>query len=322
MNIFTIGSEGFIGGFLVKALLDKGHAVTGMDLRKERGEGPEYKYIQGDLMDREDLSSAMEGVELVVNLAAKHHDFGVSREEFFEINERGTRNLLQVMSQKGVTKLVFFSTVAVYGEVEECSSEETRLNPVNDYGESKLAAERLIEQWAAEDRAREALIIRPAVVFGPDNFANMYKLIDTIYKRRYVPVGRGDNIKSVAYVENLVDMTLFVLERMQAGVEVYNYSDYDHLASREIVDIVHHFLGRRPPRFRMPLRPVLAVTGLIDIAAKVTGINFPITANRIKKLNMTTCHGSDKVRSLGFRQRYSIEEGLRAMVEWYLKVIL
>src|SRR6185295_6727588 len=187
----------------------------------------------------DDLSQAMEGADTVINLAAKHHDFGVSRREFFLINEDGTRCILEAMRQKRVKRFIFFSSVAVYGDVQECSHEGLPTNPSNDYGESKLAAEKLIEQWVREDAARAVVIIRPTVVFGPSNYANMYKLIDTIYKGRYVPVGKGDNIKSTCYVENLVDVTLFLMDRMAPGVAVYNYSDYDHLTSKQIVDIIH-----------------------------------------------------------------------------------
>jgi nucleoside-diphosphate-sugar epimerase len=316
MNILIIGSEGFIGGFLIEKLMARGHSITGMDVRPERGV-KKYKYFQGDILDPDGLSGAMRGQDLVINLAAKHHDFGISREEFFQINEQGTKNVLAVMSRQGIGKFIFFSTVAVYGEVDGCSSEATPVNPANDYGESKLAAERLIALWLEEDRSREALVIRPTVVFGPNNFANTYKLIDTIYKRRYVPVGPGDNIKSMSYVENLAEAAVFLMEKMAPGMAVYNYSDYDHLTSGEVIDVIHTCLGRKPGSVRIPLKPVLMVTGVVDMLAKVTGINFPITANRIKKLNMRTWHGSDKVRALGFKQKVSLKDGLKKMVDWY-----
>ena len=319
MKILVIGSEGFIGGFMVKMLQGKGHTVTGMDIRRAEGRKETYTFISGDLMDAEGLKKAMAGMDLVLNLAAKHHDFGISREEFFEINEEGTRRIVQAMTETGIKKFIFYSSVAVYGDVEECSNESLPEAPSNDYGESKLAAEKVIRQWAAQDPGREVIMIRPTVVFGPHNYANMYKLINAIYKGTFVLVGKGDNIKSVTYVENLVDMTGFVLERLKPGVEVYNYSDYEHLTSAQIIDIICRALGRKKFRRRLPLAPVLWVTSVMDLLAKITRINFPITAKRIKKLNTRTWHGSDKVRALGFEQKIPLEEGFRRMVEWYLE---
>jgi len=319
MNILIIGSEGFIGRTLTDLLIKASHTITGFDLKQGEHSKGKYVFISGDIMDKSGLEKAMEGIECVINLAAKHHDFGISREGFFEINEKGTDNILQAMVNKQIKKLVFFSSVAVYGEVKGCSSEATPVNPANDYGESKLAAERLIGKWYTEDNSRQALIIRPAVVFGPYNYANMYKLIDTIYKRRYISVGKGDNIKSACYVENLAAACVFLIARMQAGVAVYNYSDYEHLKSNDFINIIYACLGRQRSGIRIPLAPVLVVTSVIDLLARITKINFHITSNRIKKFNAQTWHGSDKVREEGFTPEVTLKEGLSRMVEWYLK---
>ena len=319
MNTLVIGSEGFIGQHLISRLIKAGHQITGMDIIPSAGVSKSYTYFSGDIIHKKDLAKAMNGAQLVINLAAKHHDFGISREEFFQINKEGTQRILEAMVERGVKKFVFYSSVAVYGDVAGCSSEATPLNPANDYGASKLAAERLVTTWCAQEAAREALIIRPAVVFGPNNYANMYKLIDTIHKRRYIPVGKGDNIKSVCYVENLVEATAFLMERMKPGAQVYNYSDYEHLTSKRIIDIIYTGLGRKPSKFNIPLGPVLLLTSVIDLLAKITKINFPITSNRIKKLNSMTWHGSDKVRALGFKQKVTLEEGFKRMVAWYLE---
>ena len=319
MNILVIGSEGFIGHYLIPLLVKAGHQITGMDIIPSAGISRSYTYFPGDIMNKEDLAKAMDGAQIVINLAAKHHDFGISREEFFQINEEGTRRILEAMVERGIKKFVFYSSVAVYGDVAGCSSEATPLNPTNDYGVSKLAAERLVTTWCAQGAAREALIIRPAVVFGPNNYANMYKLIDTIHKRRYIPVGKGDNIKSVCYVENLVEATAFLMGRMKPGAQVYNYSDYEHLTSKRIIDFIYTDLGRKPPKFNIPLGPVLLLTSVIDLLAKITRINFPITSNRIKKLNSVTWHGSDKIRALGFQQKVALKEGFDRMVKWYLE---
>ncbi len=319
MKILVIGSEGFIGGYLTRALLNSGHQVTGLDIGRADEPREGYECVKGDLMDSQALRTAAHGVDMVINLAAKHHDFGVSREEFFQINETGTQRILDVLSELGIRKFIFFSSVAVYGDSDQCSHEECPRNPSNDYGESKLAAEELIEAWAKDDPQRAVLIVRPTVVYGPHNYANMFRLIDTIYKRRFFLVGKGDNIKSVTYVENLVAATMFLLEKISPGLAAYNYSDYPHHASAQLVRYITDGLGRKPYTWHLPLKPILCVTSLVDVLARITGINFPITANRIKKINMMTWHGSDKIRQMGFEQTVSIEEGLKRMIHWYLE---
>ena len=319
MKILIIGSEGFIGRYMVRDLKVKGHEITGFDICPEDAGKSGYRFVQGDLMDREGLRAAMQGVDMVVNLAAKHHDFGISREDFFLINEKGSQVILDVMSELGIRKFVFFSSVAVYGLHETATNEMTPMTPCNDYGDSKLAAENLIRKWSQGGQAREVLIVRPVVVYGPHNYANMFRLIDNIFRRRFVMVGKGENIKSTAYVENLTAAAVLMIEKMYPGYEVINYSDYPQRTSLEIANMIRRELGRPPMRFKFPLGLAMLLASPFDLLAKLTKKNIPITASRIKKFaQMNTWHGSDKVRSLGYQQVVSTEEGLARMVKWYL----
>jgi len=319
MKILIIGSEGFIGRFMIRDLKAKGHEIVGFDLCPGDAGKSGYTFVQGNLLNAGDLRSAMQGADLVMNLAAKHHDFGISREDFFQINEAGTQVILDVLTECRIKKFIFFSSVAVYGLHDTATSEDTPLTPCNDYGKSKLAGETLIRQWAQADPSREVLVVRPVVVYGPHNYANMFRLIDNIYRRRFLMVGKGENIKSTAYVENLVEAAVFMMERMRPGYDIVNYSDYPQKRSLEIANIICGELGRPPLRFRFPLPLAVCLACPFDLLAKLTGKNIPITANRIQKFaRMNTWHGSDKVRSLGYQQRFSTEEGLKRMVAWYL----
>jgi nucleoside-diphosphate-sugar epimerase len=318
MKILVIGNSGFIGTYLSKKLIDVGFEVVGMDIKPPAANESVSSFVLGDVLNTEDIMKAAKGTEVIINLAAKHHDFGVSYEEFFNVNVQGTKNILDCAAQLGIKKFIFYSTVAVYGNVETHSVENTSPNPISDYGASKLAAEKVIYDWASQDLSRQTIIVRPTVVFGPGNYANVYNLIDKIYKRRFILVGKGDNIKSVAYVENLVDATVFLLKSLKPGIEIYNYSDYPQLTSEQIVKTIVPYVRCNVPKFKLPLKPVLMAANVFDILGKITGYNFPITASRIKKFNAVTHHKSDKIREFGFQAKVSISEGLKRMVEWYL----
>src|SRR3989339_2097412 len=170
MKILLIGSEGFIGRFLRRKLVGKGHDVIGMDIA-----GGDVK---GSVTNSADIMKAATGTELIINLAAEHHDLGVKEEEFFEVNTKGMQNVLDCATKLGIKNILFYSTAAVYGPHAECVSESAPPTPVSPYGKSKLEAEKLIHNWAGADKVREAVIMRPVVVFGPENYANMYNLID------------------------------------------------------------------------------------------------------------------------------------------------
>ncbi|MBF0522900.1 MAG: NAD(P)-dependent oxidoreductase [Candidatus Omnitrophica bacterium] len=319
MKILIIGNKGFIGGHMSRYLIKQGHKIVGLDITAQNDDSSGYFTHKGDILNEDDVLVAAKGVELVINLAAKHHDFGISREDFFLINESGTRNCLNCLSKLGIKRFVFFSTVAVYGTHDFEIDESTPYVPSNDYGESKLAGEKLIEKWASEDATREVLIVRPVVVYGPKNYANMFRLIDNIYLKRFFMVGDGANKKSTAYVENLVEATFHMIQRMSAGIERFNYSDLPQKTSIEIANIIRKELGLKPIKFKFPLSLAVFLAYPFDIAAKFTNKNFPITAKRIKKFNANTLYASDKVRKLGYQQRFSSDEGLKRMVAWYLE---
>jgi len=319
-KILITGSNGFVGSFLTSRFMGRGYEVRGMDANDPKSPTP-YAFIRGDVRNPGDVKKAFEGVNAIVHLAAAHHDFGIDEKDFFDVNVTGTQNILDAADAYGVKKIIFYSSVAVYGNYEEEATEESAPDPVNPYGKSKLEAEGRVRSWAVKDTERSACIIRPAVVFGPGNYANMYKLIGTIYRKRFIFVGKGDNVKSIAYVENLADATVFLYEKLKSGVDVYNYVDLPQMSIRQTVETIAKHLSLGIPRLTLPLGPVIAAAGIFDVLAKITRYNFPITAFRIKKFNTSTRFGADKIRAAGFRQRFELSEGFHKMVEWYLSKI-
>ena len=248
-----------------------------------------------------------------------HHDFGISEEEYFDTNERGTKVLCDVASEMDINTIVFFSSVAVYGELDGPSNENIIPNPNMPYGASKLAGEKVLEKWASEDSKRKVLILRPALVFGINNTANMYKLIHQINMGVYFHVGKADNIKSTVYVENVVSATLWAIDNLKPGVTIYNYADEPHLTSREIAETISDILGKK---IRLTLPKSLGIMmGLpFDLVIKATGKNLPISSARVKKLATETYHSASKIFDDGFQPKYTTKEGLRKMVEWYLQI--
>lgn len=316
MNILVTGSDGFIGNHLIGALLEQGHRVKGMDVHPGVICERKYEKIIADVCDKQAVENAVKGVDLIVHLAAKHHDFGISREEFFAANEGGTKNILEAATKEKIRKIVFYSSAAVYGKSE--ADDNTIPLPVSDYGSSKLAAENVIKNWVNNSVSNSAVVIRPTVVFGVNNFANMYNLIDKIITKKFFWIGDGSNIKSVIYIENLVAATLFLIDNMKPGYQTYNYSDEPQMTTKQMVDLISQCGNVTVPKFKIPL--IIAEIGgcIMDIASKLTTINFPITGYRIKKFKTQTLFNSDKIRESGFKQPVSLADGFRKTVKWYL----
>lgn len=315
-RVLVLGLSGFIGSHLLEHFQAFGLQVVGYDLYDNDLPAPT---IIGDIRDERSLTEAMRGCSAVLNLAAAHHDFGLTARTFTSVNVDGARAVCSAMETAGVENLCFYSSVAVYGDHDSPPDEQTPPTPVNDYGRSKLAAEGVYRRWRSEHDGRRLLIVRPAVVFGPRNFANVYRLISQIDRRRFLSVGPGTNRKSMCYVQNLIEAILYLWGAPpRSADEVYNYADKPDLTSREVVSAIYRELGRREWGVRLPLKPSLIAAAPFDFLARVTGRNLPITSARIRKLSdAETSFSADRVAQAGFHPSVSLEEGLHRMVRWY-----
>ena len=329
-RVCITGGTGFIGRYFGEAFAQRGISMSILDLHP-----PEFvlpigaAFTRGDVRDPVAVSKAMQGCDALLALAAAHHDFGIAEKTFYDVNELGSQHLCDAMDKLGITEACFYSSVAVFGDVPEPRREESPKQPDSPYGGSKLKGEAVFEKWVNKGAGRSCFVIRPTVTFGPRNFANMYSLIRQIHSGKFLSVGSGTNVKSLAYVENIVAATLYLWESMRApgirngttsfrAFEIFNYVDKPDLSSNEIVATIYKALGRKPPRFGVPLWLGVLLGLPFDLVIKLTGKNLPVSTARIRKLCAQTKFEADKVRAAGFVPQISLTEGIERMVKWYL----
>ncbi|MDY7108639.1 MAG: NAD(P)-dependent oxidoreductase [Planctomycetota bacterium] len=314
------GGSGFIGGYFCEALAAAGHDLTIFDLIDPPPGTPHARFVKGDVRDADACRAAFEGCDRVLHLAAAHHDFGIEHECYFSVNETASRTICDVMDELGVREICFYSTVAVYGDAPEPHHEEAPCRPNTPYGASKLAGEAIFRTWTERGEGRRCLVIRPTVTFGARNFANMYTLIRQIHQGRYFIVGKGENIKSLSYIENIVDATLFLWDRDgRSDFDVYDWVEKPDMTSMQITRTVYGALGKPMPTMRFPMWLALLGALPFDIVIALTGKNLPISSARIRKMcSVQTKFEADKALAAGFKPRVPLEEGIEKMVQWYL----
>ncbi len=323
MKVCITGGSGFIGGYVCEALRARGDEIVILDLIDPPAENVHDRFVKGDVRDRAACDAAFAGCDLVFHLAAAHHDFGIEERTYYDVNEGGARVLCDAMDAAGITRCVFYSTVAVYGEAAEPIDESTPPSPINPYGASKLKGEEVFRDWCGGGGARECLVIRPTVTFGPRNFANVYSLIRQIHSGKYATVGAADNVKSLSYVENIVDATFFLLQRRAEGggeaFDVYNWVEKPDLTSYGIAAAIFRSMDRRMPSWRIPMWAARGMVLPFDLVIALTGKNLPISGARVHKLFAAqTKFEASKAREAGYEPSISLEEGIDRMVKWYL----
>jgi nucleoside-diphosphate-sugar epimerase len=312
MNILVTGGSGFIGTNLVTDLLRSGHDVTIYD--KENSETYPDRCIVGDIRDKKKLARSMRAVDAVYHLAAEHRDDVHPASLYYEVNVSGAENMVYALIINSVKRLIFTSTVAVYGLNSASANEDSPVNPFNDYGRSKYQAEAIFNDWADSDRTRCLVTVRPTVIFGEKNRGNVYNLLHQLSSGKFVTVGKGINRKSMGYVFNLTKF-LTSLVGYEPGQFVYNYADKPDLSMNELIEIFHNTTGKNQHKnVKIPYTIGLMGGYAYDLLSKITGKTYPISSIRIKKFCADTVINTDKLQKAGFVPDFTLPEGLSRMI--------
>jgi len=322
VRVAVTGAAGYVGSRLVERLRLTGHDVLGLD-RDAPADTGATRFIRCDLLDSGAYAGVLHGVDLLCHLAAAKGDWGISGDEYQRDNVGATQALLVAARDAGVRNWIFYSTVSVLGPSEASLDERAPRRPANPYGASKAECEAMLERYASEDPAARVVMIRPAAVYGPGNpwNTNIFRLIDAIYRGRFVMIGHGRDVKATAYIDNLLDATLFLVRRQPeqpAGVATYHYVDEPGATTGTLVSRIHAHLGMKPRRLRLPLALASPLALVGDAASSVFGVDLPITSARVRKFCTATHFSARPIRDRGYVQRVSNEEAIRATVQWYL----
>ena len=254
MKILVTGATGFTGSYVVPALLEQGWEVACF-VRKTSQTGylptdrVELRY--GDLMDKESLLTALEGIDILVNIASL--GFG------------NAANVVGAAVESGVSRAIFFSTTSIY----------TTLNP--DSKAVRLAAERLIM-----DSGTPYTIIRPTMIYGSPRDRNICKFIRFIKVSPVFPVfGTGEYKLQPVFVGDLANAVVAILSSDSTIGKSYNLSGGSELTLKDFIQVISEQLGKRTRLIHLPPRPFVLLLSLIESAS----IRLPIKSEQIQRFN-------------------------------------
>lgn len=299
--ILVTGITGCVGRAVMRSARRTGLEVRGLARNGPAGTWPaDVEVFRADVRDRGALERAAEGCNGIVHLAGWVHRHPRNDQDLAELRSsivHGTETVAAVAAAMRIP-FVMTSSIAVFGRAS--GSREPR--PHTAYGRAKLEAE-----TRARETCPHAVILRPAVVYGPHDRGNVSALIRAVDRRFGFVVGDGANRKAIVHADNLADRILAALQRADlAGIWVA--ADDPAPTQAELFREIARLLGRRPPP-AVPRWPVTAAARVVDLVAKTR------FRDRVQRLSESTeFPGTDLDRALGYSPRVPWPEGLRSAI--------
>ncbi|MBV9385852.1 MAG: NAD-dependent epimerase/dehydratase family protein [Chroococcidiopsidaceae cyanobacterium CP_BM_ER_R8_30] len=317
MKALVTGASGFTGSHLVRALEQQGNFVVGLVRQSSnlaRLKDCHLQLVYGDITDQNALRSAMNQVDTVFHTAA-YVELGIVNEREMErVNLAGTQAVLEVAQSMGVSKVIYCSTVGVFGDTGTQVVDETFKRTQTDfssaYDRTKYQAQQLVDQFAANGLFIVSLL--PSGIFGPDD-PHFRPVLQQFLKGRLKLWAGGDRITGIVHVDDLAAAMLLAAEKGKSG-EHYIISAGE-LTTREMFELLSQETGLPVPR-EAPQSLVRLVGNLLDPFGRLLSWQPPLSRERVHYIydRCVRVDASKARQELGWQPR-SVLETVRGMLE-------
>jgi nucleoside-diphosphate-sugar epimerase len=315
-HVLITGVSGFVGRALAAKMIGEGWRVRGTILKSEITRSSMMRIepvVIAPIGPRTCWKEALEGIDTVIHLAARVHIMRETAsdplEEFRITNAEGTAQLAKQASDAGVKRFVFMSTIGVNGD---CSGNmpftaNSIPSPHNPYSVSKWEAEKHLADISL-NTGLEVAVIRAPLVYGPGNPGNFLSLLRIVHKGFPLPFSSIVNRRSFLYVGNLADALKTCSNHPAAAGKTYLISDGEDVSTPELIRRVAGALGRPARLFPVPV-------GILNSLGAIAGKSAAVR----QLLGSLTVDGSKIRCELGWNPPFTMEEGVRATADWFLK---
>lgn len=317
MRVLVTGAGGFLGSHVAERLVAAGHSVRGLvrptnvpSWLAARG----VELCVGDVADRGARERACRGCDVVVHAAALVTQVAVADGAYAEVNARGSEELARTAAREGVRRFVFVSSTAVHRPNTGSALDETSpLEGTDAYGRSKAEAERRLA-CLADEGALEVVVVRPSRIYGPRD-RSLARVFRAIARRRLWLVGPCRAEVDFLYVD---DAAAALAAAVVRGSGTYLVGGPERVPVERFLREVAAGLGRRLPRLRLPMAPVLLVSRGVAAAAAAWGVEPPIAPKRLAFFRDGRVVDGSRARSdLGYRPTVSVRVGVGRTALWY-----
>jgi dihydroflavonol-4-reductase len=316
VRAFVTGGTGFIGGRLVRKLRERGDDVVALVRSPDKAlelERLGVRLVKGDLTDVDAIRRGVDGADAAFHGAAIYK-VGIpksERERMFESNVRGTERVLDAAIQAGLPRIVYLSTVNVFGNTNNDVVDESYERPGNDflsyYDETKYEAHQVARNRIA--KGAPIVIVQPGGVYGPGDHSEIGNMIDQVRTGKLFMLPFPKTGFNLVHVDDVADGTILAHDRGEVG-EAYVLGG-EIATMRALVDKVAQIVGRKPPRRDLPTGVLKVVAPAGPVVGKLMG--FPPNFRELITVSdgVTYWAKDDKARErLGYTPR-DLDTGLR-----------
>lgn len=321
MNVLVTGATGFIGRHLVERLTNEGHHVRALVRPKTDATWFDpfgVEVVRGDLGDASAVERAAEKRRVVYHLAATTESTGLlSRRDVQVANIQGASNVALAAVRAGVERLVFCSSVAVYGRIAKSQliDEDTDTSPDSPYGESKVLGEQVVLS-ARQRSGLPVVVARISTVWGPGT-TSWLGVFRSIASGRFRLIGNGTNYHHIADVSDVVEGLLLCGSVKGAEGRTYILSGSESMQLRELVKMIGEEVGvtRFPANF--PAAPLHVYRLLDRMAVALIGRKLPRADRLALFLGDRTFDITRARQELGYVPRIRTKDTIHRMTEWF-----
>jgi UDP-glucose 4-epimerase len=320
--ILITGATGALGPSIIWGLYKNGFPsikVFALD-KPEPGILPEdIKLSIGNISNFDDLSRSMENIEAVIHMAAFLHINNPTKEQIYlykKINVDGTENVVRAALKAGAKRIIFFSTISIYGSSDgRILNEDSEPNPLTPYAKSKLEAEQIVLEAKLPNGQPIGTVLRLAAAYGSRVKGNYLNLLHAIAKGWFIPIGQGKNRRTLIYDKDVANAVVAVLRSPLTIGRIYNVTDGHIYSMNEVIETIYKALGKNKPSLFLPIGPVkFCVYSLDNIIELFFKRSFGFKDKLEKYMEDIAVDGLRLQKETDFRPRYNLLNGWKEAI--------
>lgn len=318
MKVAVTGATGFVGGALVRALLEEGHEVVGVKRPSSTQPTlphPSLSWVNGDVTAPTSLHGLFEGVDWLIHAAGMLGQAGVPESVYFTLHEQGTNNVLAEAEQAGVSRILYVSSPGVLGPIAGPPADETApLAPSNPYERSKAAAEQVAQVYASA--GLPVIIARPEFIYGPTDF-HVLGLFKAVRDGRFFTINGGQYTCHPTYIDDAVAGMLLALRNGHSG-QTYHITGPEPVTFRALGQTIAAALDVPPPRLNLPRWLAWLGAAGLELAGGLFKKPPPLSRTGVAFFSEDRRFSWQKAHEeLGYTPQYDLQRGVAKTVAWY-----